>query len=249
MYDERGQAGGGPPQGAVLYDAEQNSARPVVDALARAGVRKTAELVPLDGKGDIPGADVQVIDRGDFKLALVVNLVAGGDARRVRLSLPIADGGGEWEVFDGVTEKRFCSRTGNRRWTPADLRHGIDLNLPYQERVLIVLRRIPADMNPWCQAPEVGVEMMTFSTFLAGYGVGGGTSRRMPKRALMSGFEKPSRGRRLCPRRRTVDRAAVGNVKMWNCGNVKVWKYENGLGLRQIPPRGARRAHGSRTGT
>ena len=61
-----------------------------------------------------------------------------------------------------------------------------------------------------------------------------GARRRMPEGALMSGFEKPPRGRRLCPRRRTVDRAAVGNVKMWNCGNVKVWKYENGLGLRQI---------------
>ena len=47
-------------------------------------------------------------------------------------------------------------------------------------------------------------------------------------------------GGRLCPRRRAVDCAAVGNVKMWNCGNVKVWKYENGLGLRQIPPRVAR---------
>ena len=47
-------------------------------------------------------------------------------------------------------------------------------------------------------------------------------------------------GGRLCPHRRAVDRAAAGNVKMWNCGNVKVWKYENGLGLRQIPPRGAR---------
>ena len=50
----------------------------------------------------------------------------------------------------------------------------------------------------------------------------------------MSGFEKPPRGRRLCPRRRAVDRAAVGNVKMWNCGSVKVWKYENGLGLLSI---------------
>ena len=52
--------------------------------------------------------------------------------------------------------------------------------------------------------------MMTFSTSSARYGVGGGASRRMPKGALMSGFEKPPRGRRLCPRRRTVDRAAVG---------------------------------------
>ena len=33
--------------------------------------------------------------------------------------------------------------------------------------------------------------------------------RRMQRGALMSGLEKPPRGRRLCPRRRTVDRAAV----------------------------------------
>ena len=82
---------------------------------------------------------------------------------------------------------------------------------------------------------------MTFSAPLIRHGVGRGTSlRRMPKGALMSGVENRPRGRRLCPRRRAVDCAAVGNVKMWNCGNVKVWKYENGLGLRQIPPRGAR---------
>ena len=43
----------------------------------------------------------------------------------------------------------------------------------------------------WGQTPGAGVEMMTFSTFLAGCGVGGGTTRRMPKGALMSGFEKP----------------------------------------------------------
>ena len=54
-------------------------------------------------------------------------------------------------------------------------------------------------------------------------------AHRMPKGAPMSGFEKPPRGRRLCPRRRAVDCAAVGNVKMWNCGSVKVWKYENGV--------------------
>ena len=55
------------------------------------------------------------------------------------------------------------------------------------------------------QAPEVSFEMVTLSTFLARYGVGGGATRRMPKGALMSGFEKPPRGRRLCPRARAVE--------------------------------------------
>ena len=43
----------------------------------------------------------------------------------------------------------------------------------------------------WGQTPELGFEMVTFLTFLARYGIGGGTSPRMPKGALMSGFEKP----------------------------------------------------------
>ena len=43
----------------------------------------------------------------------------------------------------------------------------------------------------WGQAPELGFEMVTFLTFLARYGTGGGTSRRVPEGSLMSGFEKP----------------------------------------------------------
>ena len=37
----------------------------------------------------------------------------------------------------------------------------------------------------------VDFKMMTFSTSSARYGVGGGAAHRMPKGALMSGFEKP----------------------------------------------------------
>ena len=45
--------------------------------------------------------------------------------------------------------------------------------------------------NLWGQAPGAGVEMMTSSTFLTRYGVGGEASRRMPEGSLMSGFEIP----------------------------------------------------------
>ena len=31
------------------------------------------------------------------------------------------------------------------------------------------------------------------------------------------------------PCRRSVDRAAMENVKLWKCGNMEVWKYGNGL--------------------
>ena len=53
--------------------------------------------------------------------------------------------------------------------------------------------RVSVKKTMWGQAPEVDIEMVAFSTFLARYGVGGGASprRRMPKVALMSGFKKP----------------------------------------------------------
>ena len=56
---------------------------------------------------------------------------------------------------------------------------------------------------------------------------------RMSGMLDLSSDEKAKAGW-LRPRRRAVNRAAVGNVKLWKCGTVKVWKYENGLGLLSI---------------
>ena len=89
--------------------------------------------------GDIAGADVQVIDRGDFKLVLVVNLIAGGAERRVRLALPVAEEG-RWLVTDAVTDASLSAPHGGEIWTSGDIRKGIEFQLPYQERVLIAIR-------------------------------------------------------------------------------------------------------------
>ena len=139
-FDERGRKAKGPPEGSVLYDAGPTNAAPVLAALATANIRKAAELVPLDGKGDIPGADVQVIDRGDFKLVLAVNMIAGGEERRVRLALPIEEEG-RWIVRDAITDAPFAAPDGGPSWTSADLRNGVEFTLPYQERVLFAIRR------------------------------------------------------------------------------------------------------------
>ena len=96
-------------------------------------------VLPIDGLGDIAGADVQVIDRGDFKLVLVVNLIAGGAERRVRLALPIAEEG-RWIVTDAVTDASLSTPYGGEIWTSGDIRKGIEFQLPYQERVLIAIR-------------------------------------------------------------------------------------------------------------
>ena len=138
-FDEHGRKAKGQLAGAILYDAGPTNAAPILAALEAAGIKKTAELVPIDGLGDIAGADVQVIDRGDFKLVLVVNLIAGGAERRVRLALPVAEEG-HWIVTDAVTDASLSAPYGGEIWTSGDIRKGIEFQLPYQERVLIAIR-------------------------------------------------------------------------------------------------------------
>ena len=141
-FDERGRKAKGPPAGAALYDAGPTNAASVLAALEAAGVQKAAELIPLDGSDDIPGADVQVIDRGDFKLVLAVNMIAGGAERQVRLALPIEEEG-RWTVANAVTDAPLPAPDGGETWTSDDIRKGIELSLPYQERVLIAIKREP----------------------------------------------------------------------------------------------------------
>ena len=111
-------------------------------ALARADVPRYAALEPLDDpKKPIRRADVQVCDRGDFKL---VCLAAMGEAgtRRVRLRLTGLDGQGPWQVKDGVSGRPLPPPAG-AGWSPADLARGLELDLPPQERVVLVLKALP----------------------------------------------------------------------------------------------------------
>ena len=112
-----------------MYDAETISAAELLACVARLGVRKVAELVPVDGGGALDGADVQVIDRGDFKLVLIVNLVGAREPRRVMFSLPEGGGSG-YEVLDGLTGEMIAP----------DLGQGVELTIPPQERTLLELR-------------------------------------------------------------------------------------------------------------
>lgn len=130
-FDEHGRKAGRGVAGALTYDASKTTGDGLLDCIGRIGVPKIAEVEPLDGKGPLPGADVQVIDRGDFKLVLIVNLVAADAPRRVRLSLPAIEAGDGWRVLDGVTGEPV----------PGDPGAGIELTLPPQERVLLEIGR------------------------------------------------------------------------------------------------------------
>ena len=102
-------------------------------AIRGAGVRKYAELEPADGGGEIVAADVQVCDRGDFKLVTVFSLDSRGP-RRATLRLRNLDGRGPWRVKDAVGGAVLAESAA-----PADLEKGLRLTIPPQERMVLVL--------------------------------------------------------------------------------------------------------------
>lgn len=111
------------------------TAEEALAALAAAGVRRYAALDPRDGRPALAAADVQVCDRGDFKLVTVFSL-EDGPVRRVALRLRHLDGAGPWRVKDIVTGRVLAARA-----MPDDLAAGLSLDVPPQERVVIVFER------------------------------------------------------------------------------------------------------------
>lgn len=107
----------------------------VLALLDKSRVHRYAELEPTDGGAPLASADVQVCDRGDFKLVTVFSL-EDGEARRVRLHLSHLDGAGPWLVKDGVTGRVLCEAA-----TSCVLEKGFDLTVPPQERVVLVFQK------------------------------------------------------------------------------------------------------------
>ena len=107
-------------------------------AMARLDVPRYANLEPLDGRGPVKGADVQVCDRGDFKLVCLAAM-SERTVRKVRLTLVNLTGTGPWRVRNGVTGAAL--RPSAPSLTAADLAAGFEFDLPPQERVILVLEK------------------------------------------------------------------------------------------------------------
>lgn len=111
------------------------NAAAAAQALAAAKVPRYAEVEPLDGGKQPEGMDVQICDRGDFKLICLADVSARTE-RKLRLRLRHLDGAGPWRLLNGVTRETLRNQVA-----PADLENGIEITLPPQERVILVMER------------------------------------------------------------------------------------------------------------
>ena len=139
LRDERGDPLPPPSAKIVRLDADADaSVAPLLAALAASGARQDATLV-LAATGRPPrGSDVQVIDRGDFKLLYFVAF--GEDATRGGvLKWNVADAG-EFFLSDPI-HRRLLLNGSKKTWDAASLSNGVFVAVPPQERALFVLSR------------------------------------------------------------------------------------------------------------
>jgi len=141
LADERGDPLPCPSSKIIRLDADSDaSVAPLLAALAASGARRDATLM-LENTGRPPrGSDVQVIDRGDFKLLFFVAF--GEDATQGGiLRWNIADGGAFY-LSDPIHGRLLLNGT-NETWNAASLSNGVFVAVPPQERALFILSRNP----------------------------------------------------------------------------------------------------------
>lgn len=123
-------------KGLIRLNADETEKLP--ELLIAKGIKRYGSITPADSGGPIRMADLQIIDRGDFKL---IFLVAMGDiaSRLAEIKLNFNDDG-NFYLYD-VTGKRILKNGGSEQWSAADLKRGFRWILPSQERVLLTLER------------------------------------------------------------------------------------------------------------
>ena len=141
LRDERGDPLPEPPAGIVHLDADSSDSVPaLLAALAASGARRDAVL-ERDGDPATGLCDIQVIDRGDLKLLLLVDLGAREPAD-ARLKWNVAEG--RYRLSDAATGGAFPNGD-SEIWTAADLACGIPVTVHPQKRLLL---RLDADRQP-----------------------------------------------------------------------------------------------------
>lgn len=106
--------------------------------LLRSGVTRYGTITPVDSREPIRMSDLQIIDRGDFKLLFLVTM---GDlaSRLAEIKLNLNDSG-SFYLYD-VIGKRILLNGSSAQWTAQDLKRGFRIVLPSQQRVVLTLER------------------------------------------------------------------------------------------------------------
>ncbi len=125
--------------GVVRLSSRENasSARLLAHLKAR-DIPRYGALESADSTQALPGTDLQIIDRGDFKLVFVAGML-DLVPRKVKLKLHLNDSG-SFYLTDIVRKHLYVPENGER-WSARQLRDGFELILPPQERVVFVLER------------------------------------------------------------------------------------------------------------
>lgn len=144
-----------------LNSRDSASVKPLLERLAKHNVTRYGTLEALDGFGPLEKTDLRIIDRGDFKFIFLAGM-NDSVPRHIRLRLNL-NAAGEFHLSDPVRKHLLLPASGEK-WNDAQLRSGIELILPPQERVILVLERTKAaDLIPWHQT-EVRKEFQSRRT-------------------------------------------------------------------------------------
>lgn len=135
-----------------LDSSSPDSSTRLTRILEEKKIRRYGIITPIDGGKPLTGADVQIIDRGDFKFIYLVNM-ADLIHRKIRLSLDL-NVSGTFYLTNPLTRRLLVPESGET-WSEAELRRGIELILPPQERVLLTLeRKKPAKLSRYTIADQ-----------------------------------------------------------------------------------------------
>ncbi|MDD4539620.1 MAG: beta-galactosidase [Lentisphaeria bacterium] len=138
-WDEYSNELTGLPADIARLDAKDPaSGQALVAMLDQRGVKRYGTMQAVDDGAPLNGTDLQLIDRGDFKMIFAVSMFEV-QHRLVRVALNVQDDS-EFYLRD-IVGKRLLVPAGKQTWNRDDLREGFPLILPPQERVLLTLER------------------------------------------------------------------------------------------------------------
>jgi len=125
--------------GICRIDSDRPDTVSCIRALLTArNVKRYGTISPADTAEPLEMTDLQIIDRGDLKLICLICFgQPGSRLATVRFEL---DDAGEFYLYD-VSSRRLLVNADRETWSAADLKKGLDLVMPPQERIILTLER------------------------------------------------------------------------------------------------------------